>query len=171
MQTQPLKIIMDPRSPATPDELQQQLQLGQQIFADAIEARRALAEIGSVEKQLNDLEQKVGGENPALKAALTEAHSEIAKILTNKESAEKQPAENGAEGLQEAYTDLASALHVVEGGDRTVPSQAIALYKESSARVNKGIVQWTTFKQTKFPLLNQQLRERNLTPIAISGIE
>jgi photosystem II stability/assembly factor-like uncharacterized protein len=171
MQTQPLKIIMDPRSPATPDELQQQLQLGQQIFADAIEARRALAEIGSVEKQLNDLEQKVGGENPALKAALTEAHSEIAKILTNKESAEKQPAENGAEGLQEAFTDLASALHVVEGGDRTVPSQAIALYKESSARVNKGIVQWTTFKQTKFPLLNQQLRERNLTPIAISGIE
>jgi hypothetical protein len=73
--------------------------------------------------------------------------------------------------LQEAYTDLASALHVVEGGDRTVPSQAIAVYQESSARVNEGIVQWTTFKQTKLPQLNQQLREGGLTQIAISETE
>jgi photosystem II stability/assembly factor-like uncharacterized protein len=166
---QPLKVIMDPRSPATPDELQQQLQLGQKIFAEAIEARRAIAEIGSVQKQLVDIEQKLGGRNPTLKAALAETQSEIAKI-TNKESTEKQPAAKPG-SLQEAYTDLASALHVVEGGDRTVPSQAIALYQESSARVKEGIVQWRTFKQTKLPQLNQQLREGGLTPIAISEIE
>src|ERR1700692_2437458 len=145
---QPLKVIMDPRSPATPDELQQQLQLGQKIFAEAIEARRAIAEIGSVQKQLVDIEQKLGGRNPTLKAALAETQSEIAKILTNKESTEKQPAEKPG-ALQEAYTDLASALHVVEGGDRTVPSQAIAVYQESSARVNEGIVPWTTFTHKK----------------------
>jgi photosystem II stability/assembly factor-like uncharacterized protein len=169
--TQPLKIIMDPRSPATPGELQQQLQLGQKIFAEAIEARRAIAEIGSVQKQLVDIEQKLGGRNPTLKAALAGAQSVIAKTLTNKESTEKQSTEKEAGGLQEAYQDLASALHVVEGGDRTVPSQAIALYKESSARVKEGIFQWTTFKQTKLPQLNQQLREGGVTQVAISESE
>ncbi len=33
--TQPLKIVMDPRSPATARDLEQQLQLGRQIFAEA----------------------------------------------------------------------------------------------------------------------------------------
>jgi chromosome segregation ATPase len=162
-ETQSLKVIMDPRSSATAAELRQQLQLGQQIFAETTEARRAIAEIGSVQKQLAEVDQKLGDKNPTLKSALAEAQSEIAQILAKKETSEKQPA-----ALQEAYTDLASALHVVEGGDRTVPSQAIALYKESSSSVKAGIAQWTTFKQTKLPQLNQKLREASLAPIAAS---
>ncbi len=37
-----------------------------------------------------------------------------------------------ASGLQDAFADMASALRVVEGGDRAVPSQAIAVYNESA---------------------------------------
>src|SRR5580698_10216205 len=44
-QSQPLEVAMDPRSAATPEVLLQQLQLGNQIFAETVEARRALAEI------------------------------------------------------------------------------------------------------------------------------
>ena len=165
-QSQPLKVIMDPRSPATQEVLQQQLQLGQQIFAEALEARRTLAEIASVQKKLADDEQQVGEQNPTLKSALAGAQSEIAKILTNKEITRQPP---GA--LQEAYTELVSALHVVEGGDRAVPSQAIALYKESSQGVKAAIAEWTTFKQMKLPQLNQKLREGSLSPITISEIE
>jgi photosystem II stability/assembly factor-like uncharacterized protein len=160
-QNQPLKVVMDPRSSATPAELQQQLQLGQQIFAEATEARHAIAEIASVQKQLTDVDQKLGEQNPTLKSALAEAQSQIAKILTNKEVPE-QPA------LQEAYIGLASALRVVEGGDRAVPSQAIALYKESSARVKDELAQWTAFKQSKLPGLNQKLRDAGLAEIAIA---
>jgi hypothetical protein len=163
-QNQPLKVIMDPRSSATPADLQQQLQLGRQIFAEATEARHAIAEIASVQKQLTDADQKLGEQNPTLKSALAEAQSQIAKILTNKEAPE-QPA------LQEAYIGLASALHVVEGGDRAVPSQAIALYKESSARVKDELAQWTAFKQSKLPGLNQKLREAGLAEIAITKTE
>jgi len=164
-QSQPLKVIMDPRSPATPEVLQQQVQLGRQIFVEAIEARRALAEIASVQKQLADVERKVR-QNPSLTAALTDAKSEIAKILSNREDLKHQN-----KGLQDDYIDMASALRVVEGGDRAVPSQAIAGYKESSQRVKEGSAQWTTFKQTKLLQLNQKLREGSLAPIAISEIE
>jgi photosystem II stability/assembly factor-like uncharacterized protein len=164
--TQILKVVMDPRSPATPEVLQRQLELGQQIFGETLEARRALAEISSVQKQLADVEQKVGEQNPTIKSALAEAQSEIAKILSNKGS--KQLA---AAGLQDGYSELISALRVVEGSDRAVPAQAIAVYEESSQSVKGGMAEWTTFKQMKLPQLNQQLREGSLAPIAISEIE
>jgi hypothetical protein len=165
-QSQDLKVIMDPRSPATPEVLQQQLQIGQQVYAETLEARRALAEIGSVQKQLADVEQKLGEQNSTLKSALADAQSDIAKILTDTEAAQPQPG-----GLHDEYSDLASALRVVESGDRAVPSQAIALYEESSRRVKAAIAKWTTFKQRKLPQLNQKLREGKFGPIAISEIE
>lgn len=170
-QAQALKVIMDPRSAATPEVLAQQLQLGQQIFGETIEARRALAEIGSVQKQLADLQQKLGQQklgpqSAQLKSALAEAQSGIGKILTNREHAGTE-----GPGLQDAYAGLASALRVVENGERAVPSQAIAVYRESSQLVKTRIAEWAGFKQTRLAQLNQQLREANFAPIAISEIE
>jgi len=165
-QTQSLKVIMDPRSPATPEVLTQQLELGQKIFGETTEARRALAEISSVQKQLADIQQKLGAQSAQLKSALAETQSGIGKILTNKE-----PAANEGPGLQDAYTGLASALRVVQNGDRAVPSQAIAVYKESSEQVKARIAEWARFKQTKLAQVNQQLRDANFAPIAIAEIE
>jgi hypothetical protein len=171
VQNQSLKVVMDPRSPATSEVLALQLKLGQQMFGETVETRRVLAEIGSVQKQLADVQQKLGqqkmgAQSSELKSALTEAESTIGKILTNKEHA----ADEGP-GLQDAYAALASALRVVEGGDRAVPSQAIAVYQESSQQVKARIAEWARFKQTRLAQLNQQLREANLAPIAIAEIE
>jgi len=164
-QTQPLKVTMDPRSPATAETLQQQLQLGRQIFAETMEARGALAEAGSVEKKLADIEPKLGEQDSALKSIVTDARREIAEILTKKE------ASGQAGGLRVAFTNLAAALRVVESGDRAVSSQDIAVYKESSQGVKAGIAAWTSFKQAKLPQLNRKLTEGGLAPIAISEIE
>ncbi len=164
-QTQPLEVVMDPRSPATPETLRQQLQLGQQIFAETREAQRALAEIGSLRKRLADLQQKVGEKDSAVKSALAEAQTEISKIES------KRGAVGQASGLQDALVDMVSALRVVENGDRAVPSQAIALYSQSSERVKRAIAEWSEFKTTKLPRLNQKLSEANLPSITISEIE
>ncbi|HTW58724.1 MAG TPA: hypothetical protein VMD99_11365 [Terriglobales bacterium] len=165
-QTQPLKVVMDPRSGATLATLQQQLQSGQEMFAQTLEARRALAEIASLQKQLADLAQKLGEKDSAVKPALAEAQTELSAIL-------KPPAATlgQAEGLQEVFTGLASALHVVESGDRTAPSQAITLYKESTEGLKTAVAKWREFKTTRLPQLNQKLSEDNLAPIRISEIE
>ena len=170
-QSQSLKLIMDPRSPATSEILTQQFQLGKQVFGETIEARRTLAEINSVQKQLTDLQQKLdqqklGSQSAQLKSALAEVQSGISRILTNKEHAAGE-----GPGLQDAYTGLASTLRVVESGDRAVPSQAIAVYNESSPQVKARIAGWVRFKQTRLAQLNQQLHEANLAPIAIAEIE
>ena len=170
-QSQPLTVVMDPRSPATPETLAQQLRLGQQIFAETTEPRRALAEIVSFQKQLADIQKKLEQEpstmpNAQLKSALSDSQSAIASIVMNKEFSEQE-----APGLQDAYTGLVSALRVVEGGDRAVPSQAIAVYMESSRHVKARLAEWTRFKQTNLVQLNQKLREANLSPLAIAEIE
>jgi hypothetical protein len=157
---------MDPRSAASPEILEQQLQLAQQIFAETLEARRVLAEMASLQKQLGDLQQKVGEKDSAIKSALVDAQTEISKIETKPRSGAGQ-----TRGLQDAFDGMASALRVVESGDRAVPSQAMAVYDESNQRVKAAIAQWNAFKTTKVPRLNQKLAEANLAPIAISEIE
>jgi len=166
-QSQPLKVIMDPRCSATPGVLQRQLQLGQQVYGEALATRRVLAEVAAVQKQLADRQQKLGEQNSTLKAALADAQADIAKILSKKnEITRSQPG-----GIDDGYSELASALRVIESGDREVPSQAIEVYQEGSQRVKEGIGEWNAFKQTKLPQLNQKLREGRLAPIEISEIE
>ena len=170
-QSQPLTVVMDPRSPATPEVLAQQLQLGQQMFAEANEPWRALAEIGLVQKQLADIQKKLEQEpsttqNAQIKSTLLDAQSAIARIVMNKERPEQE-----GPGLQDAYAGLVSALRVVESGDRAVPSQAIAVYKESSRQVKVRVAEWTRFKQTNLVQLNQKLREAKLSPVVFGDVE
>jgi photosystem II stability/assembly factor-like uncharacterized protein len=157
-QNQLLEIVMDPRSPATAEVLAQQFHLGRQIFDETLQARRALAESSLVRKQLAEAQQRPTTQNPALKGALAEAQSSLGKILANKENSQ-------APGIEDAYKDLASALRVVEGGDRPAPAQAIAVFRESSQQIEARIGEWTKFKQTRLPEINQQLRQANLAPI------
>ena len=112
---------------------------------------------------LAEAQQTQAARSAEVKTALTESQSSLDKILTGKEKSQEQ-----GHGLQDAYKDLASALRVVEGGDRVVPSQAIALYTESSQQLKARITEWTTFKQTRLPDLNRQLRQANLAPIVIA---
>jgi photosystem II stability/assembly factor-like uncharacterized protein len=163
-QNQSLQIVMDPRSAATPETLQQQLQLGQKMYAETLVARRALAEINSLQKQITDAQQKVDAPNSELKTTLAGAQVELQKIMDGK-AAGVDP------GLQDAYSGVASALRVVESGERATPSQAIALYEESSQRVNTCVTEWTAFKQIRVPQINQKLREAKFAPITISEIE
>ena len=158
--------MMDPRSLATAEVLAQQFELGQQIFAETLEARRALDEISAVQKQLADAQNKQAAQTTRLMSAIAEAQSELGRILANKDNAPDL-----GPGLQNAYKNLASALRVVEGGDRAVPSQAIAVYKESSQQVKACIHEWTRFKQTDLLQLNQQLRLANIAAITVAEAE
>jgi len=164
--TQPLEITMDPRSSATLEILRQQFQLANQIFAETMEARRVLAQINSVQKQIAEAQRKLEEQSPEIKSALADVQSGIAEILKKKDDNSGPSA-----GLQEAYQNLVSALRVVERGERATPSQAVALYKESSQQAKRSIEEWTTFQQMKLPRLNQRLHETGISPITISEIE
>jgi hypothetical protein len=160
--TQPLKVAMDPRSAATPEELAKQLDLGRQIFVGTIRSRQALAEMQSVQKQLGDL--KLDAARTELKAAVTQVQADMARIIDGEAS-------NGSMGMKEANSGLSAALGVVESGDRAVPSQAIAVYEQSDQAMKARLAEWSQLKTGRLAQLNDQLKQAKLTPIAIAEIE
>ncbi len=158
---QPLKITMDPRSAATSKELEQQVQLGRQIFAEILQGRRVLAEINSVQQQLTNLQSKLN-EHPELKTSAEGAAKELKEILSG------ASADANAMGLQTASSGLGSALHVVETSDRAVPAQALEVYHESSDAMKRDSEAWSQFKKMRLPQLNQQLQQENIPPITFA---
>ncbi len=161
--TQHLKLEMDPRSSATSAELDEQLRLGLEIFGEVHRSRKAVAEISGVKKRLDEVQQKLGGHQPALLKPLTELQAAITKIEKGNGPAMM--------GLGAANAGLASALRVVEGGNRTTPSQAVELYRQADEAAKARIEEWTKLKSTELPRLNKALQKGGILPIQISQIE
>ena len=156
--TQPLTVVMDPRISATTGELQENFTTTYKIFTDSLEARRALAEIGSVKGQLT--------KNPPAKPALT---AEAKTLLADIEAITSGSPQSI--GLDQANTELTAALNAAESSDRAIPSQALGVYAEASAASSARVKEWSALKQGPLAKLNQQLKAANLAPIAISAIE
>jgi photosystem II stability/assembly factor-like uncharacterized protein len=158
--TQPLVIAMDPRCSAMPAELQKQQELGLRIYADSLRSRQGLAEIQSVQKELEQLRTNASASGQVSKRASALEHS-ISRILGSE----------GAPGLREANTGLVSALSVVESSDGPVPDQAVQLYQQSSAAMHQRVNEWRKTKATDLPQLNRELRKEGMKTIHIAQIE
>ena len=61
-------------------------------------------------------------------------------------------------------------LSVVEGADRTPPSQAHELYSQSARTLKARLADWQTLKSGPLAKLNQQLRQAGLAEIQISEL-
>lgn len=159
--TKPLRVIMDPRSTATPRDLEQQARIGREIFSEALESRKTLAAIHSVQTQLTGLRSKLQ-DRPDLKASADIASAELGAMLKDRPSGEM--------GLEKASTGLSASLRVVESSDRAIPAQALELYSQSSSAMKAALAKWNDFKSKRLPQLNQQLEGAKLSPILLANI-
>jgi photosystem II stability/assembly factor-like uncharacterized protein len=164
--SQKLRVEMDPRSQATPQELKEQLRLGLEIFAELQDTRRAATEISSVKKRLSEIETQSLKQHPELLNEVRDAQSAIAKIEKGEKGMPGQ-----ISGLESASTGLAAALRVVEGSDRQVPSQAMDLYREADQMAKTQRAAWENFKSTQLPQLNHALRGAGVPVITVSAGE
>jgi hypothetical protein len=149
---------MDPRSPATAQDLEQQLKLAEQIYGEALECRRVIGEIGSVQKQLSELKPKL--QESELKASAEDVTTKIKAILSGDANEAKDM------GLETASAGLGGALRVVESGDRAVPAQALEVYKLASAAKSMRVDEWKALKAGRLAQLNQELSKDNFAPIS-----
>jgi photosystem II stability/assembly factor-like uncharacterized protein len=162
---QNLRVEIDPRARAAAAELQDQLRLGLEIFGEVHRARRALAEIGAVKKRLSEVKQQLAGKNPEILEQVTAVETAIMHI----ERGSKAP--NAIAGLETASNGMSSALRVVEGSDRTIPSQAIDVYRESADAAKRAIAEWAQIKAAELTKLNHALLHAGIDTIQVSEIE
>jgi hypothetical protein len=157
---------MDPRSPASQTELQQQFDISYRIFVDSLDSRRALAEIGSVQAQLSKMTSEASARNGEIDKRAQDLAATIDAVL---EGSSQLPEK--FMGLNQANTELTAALHVAESSDRTTPSQALAVYAEAHKASSARVAEWTKIKQGPLGDLNQRLKAQRRAPIAIAEIE
>jgi hypothetical protein len=160
--TRPLKVVMDPRSKATEEELERQYAVGREMFTELLDVRCALADIHSVQTQLAARSAKGGGQSPDLSSAQARARDQINHILNDAGS----PSPGGM-GLEVASRNMASALRVVESGDRMAPSQALAVYDEAHRAAKSKIDEWQRVKASTLAELNSSLKGLSEEPISL----
>jgi len=158
---QPLRVIMDPRSPATAKDLEQQYQLGRKMFDRVTVVGGTLAEIHSVQNRLAALESTPDLQ-PVLKSLMAQTKDQMHKILNGVGTGS-----GNSIGLERASKNMASALKVVESGHRAVPSQATEVYEEADRAAKLQIDEWTKMKGSQVLSLNNQLRQANEKPILV----
>ena len=162
----PLHVIMDPRSAATAEVLEQQFKLADSIYAQMQSSRKAMAELESVESQLKKLDAS-GESNPDyLKQAIHSAQAKLHQIKAGKDDKSKEDT-----GLADANAGLGVALRVVESGDRTAPAQALAINAEMGKAANEKIAAWEAFKAAEVAAVNAALVRAQRKPIEIASIE
>jgi len=152
--TQSLKVVMDPRSAATQRELEQQYRLGQQMFAEAMRARETLTEIHSAQARLAKVAGNPSPSQTELKTRIAQVEDAIKNLLKGNGASS-----GGGMGLEEASSNLSSALRAVESGDRTAPAQALAVYEEADRAAKKRIDEWKRINETQLQALEGELKE------------
>jgi photosystem II stability/assembly factor-like uncharacterized protein len=155
---EPLTVTMDPRVKATTAELQQNFVTTYGIFAASLQARRAMAEIGSVREQLT----KGSLSSPRIAEQQKALLASIEGIISGT---------GGGPGLEQANSEITSALNVAESSDRAIPAQAMQVFAEASAASALRIKEWAALKQGSLKEFNEELAREKLAPIAISEIE
>ncbi len=163
-----VQVTMDPRSPATTEVLDQQFALGGSIYRETLASRKAMAELESVEHQLNKLQS--GTNNPAdlqreLRSALTKLESIKNGVEDTANASEKQI------GLADANTGLGVALRVVESGDRPAPAQAIVIFDQMKNAAHTQITAWQEFKRSELAQVNAALQRAHQPSLQIAAIE
>lgn len=165
----PLRVIMDPRVDASPQTLDRQFTVADSIYVQMLSSRKAMAELESVEGQLEKLDAS-GASNPAdLTRSLQSALAKLRHIRSG--AAEHGEQDKNEPGLAEANSGLGAALRIVESGHRAAPAQAVEIFDEMSAAAKEGIASWERFKTTDLHDLNAALARANRSPIQIAAIE
>ncbi|MGZ4815458.1 MAG: hypothetical protein ACXVZV_08620, partial [Terriglobales bacterium] len=161
--TQTVLVKMDPRASSTPAELQEQYQLGVEIYKTTMLSRRVLSEMKSVQKQLESMHAQIAAK-PELLARVTDFEVALQKVLDGDKKV-------GVMGLTSANGGIAAALKVVESGDRTIPASAIAVYDLAKAAFEARAAEWYRMKSSGLVQLNQELDKAGVTPVKMAEIE
>ena len=163
---QTLKVNMDPRSQATPAELNEQLKVALEIFGSLRDARKAVAEIASVKKNISEVPAAFLRKHQEMLAEVTNLNAQIERIEKG-----ERTAPGAISGLESAAMGLNAALRVVENSDRAIPSQALDLYRDSDRVAKASLSDWAKLKANQLNKLNDSLKKAGMNTIQIAEIE
>ena len=133
--TQPVQVVLDPRSSASQADLESRLDLGLKAVRAIEQATDAMAQTRAARERLNRLRLGASA-NPSAPELLSQIASldpELEQVLT---------------GLDKAAGEFSAVLSVAESADRRPPAQAWALLAEANQELAVQLSRWNAARLT-----------------------
>ncbi|HXB68441.1 MAG TPA: hypothetical protein VNY05_09365 [Candidatus Acidoferrales bacterium] len=177
--TQPFKVTLDPRSTATPVELEKKLSLCLSIAAEMGKAADAARDASTLRRLLADRRQAANG---ALVAKIAALDLEVARIAGGGGGGRGGRGGGGGRGgragpasatpnLRSVSSLLGAALSVAESADRTPPGSAYEISQQATRDLAALMANWRTLRDAKLAELNRELQQNKLPVIDLPAIK
>jgi hypothetical protein len=131
--SQPVRVVPDPRSAASPADLASRLDLGLKACRASEQTAEAVAQLRATRTRLNGLKLNASSNAsaPALLREISSLDPELEQIMN---------------GVSRANSDLRAVLGVAESADRRPPAQAWALFNQAGEELAAQLAKWNEVK-------------------------
>jgi photosystem II stability/assembly factor-like uncharacterized protein len=171
-QTQPFKIVPDPRLKVTAEDLKKQFDLMQSILGKVTQVHDAVRQIRDIRAQMTALNKRLTDEkNPDAKA-LADAGSALDKKMTVVEEALIQTkAKSGQDVLNYPIrlNNLLVALGgVVSSADAAPTKQDYEMFDDLGKQADEQLAKWNEIQKTDLAAYNQLTRDKNIPAVGLT---
>ncbi len=171
-QTQPFKIVPDPRLKVTADDLKKQFDLMQSILGKVTKVHDAVRQMRDIRSQMTALNKRLNEEKNPNAKALADAGSALDKKMTVVEEAMIQTkAKSGQDVLNYPIrlNNLLVALGgVVSSADAAPTKQDYELFDDLSKQADEQLSKWDEIVKTDLAAYNRLAQEKSVPLVGIS---
>jgi len=173
-ETQPFKIVPDPRLKVTADDLKKQFDLMQAILGKVTEVHDAVRQIRDVRTQMTTLNKRLKEEKNPNARAIADAGSALDKKMTVVEEALIQTkAKSGQDVLNYPIrlNNLLVALGgVVSSADAAPTRQDYEMYDELSRQADEQLAKWNAIVSADLAAYNRLAQDKTVPLVGLSPV-
>ncbi|GAB3540355.1 hypothetical protein GCM10027443_38130 [Pontibacter brevis] len=166
-------ILQDPRTKATPEDLQAQFDFLMDVRNKLTETHDAIKDIRTMRGQIKTLTGNLKG-NEDYKAIIESAETLEKKMTKIEETLYQTKNRSGQDPLNfpiRLNNKLANLVGQVSSGDFRPTDQAYAFKKEVTAQIDEQLNQLKQVKEQEIPALNKMIQEKGVEYISVQKKE
>lgn len=171
-QTQPLKIVPDPRLQVTAEDLKKQFDLMQQILGKVTEVHDAVRQIRDVRAQITAVNKRLKEEKNPNAKELADAGAALDKKMTVVEEALIQTKSKSGQDVLNYPIRLNNLLvalgGVVSSADASPTKQDYEMYGDLSKQADEQLAKWNEIVKTELASYNKLAQEKAVPLVGLS---
>jgi photosystem II stability/assembly factor-like uncharacterized protein len=171
-QTQPFKIVPDPRLKVTADDLKKQFDLMQAILAKVTQVHDAVRQIRDIRAQTTALNKRLTDDKNPNAKTLADASSALDKKMTVVEEALIQTKAKSGQDVLNCPIRLNNLLvalgGVVSSADAAPTKQDYEMFDDLGKQADEQLAKWDEIVKTDLAGYNQLARDKDIPAIGLS---
>jgi photosystem II stability/assembly factor-like uncharacterized protein len=170
-QTQPFKVVPDPRLKITAEDLKKQFELMQQILGKVTEVHDAVRQMRDIRLQMTALDKRLKEEKDANAKTVADAGKDLDKKMTTVEEALIQTKSKSGQDVLNYPIRLNNLLvalgGVVSSADAAPTRQDYEMYDELSRQADEQLAKWKEIVKTDLAAYNKLAQDKAIPAIGL----